>query len=86
VVDGPVGGPEGGGASSSIDPTWTFHKIMQGEFDFLKTASYEELQQRLNLVDRECENELEALKGRYNVKRLPILSAIDAKRKRQQNF
>ena len=84
VVDGPFGSEVG--ASSTIDPTWTFHKIMQGEFDFLKSASYEELQQRLNLVDRECENELELLKRRYNVKRLPILSAIDAKRKRQQNF
>ena len=93
VVDGP---PEGGGGDGSggsdgvpkwrIDHDWTFQKIMQGDFDFLSESPYEELQQRLNLVDRECESELELLKRRYQNKRLPILSAIDAKRKRQQNF
>ena len=84
VVDGPVDGS--GQSGSRMDHAWTFEKIMQGDYDFLATTPYEELQQRLNLVDSECEGELELLKRRYHIKRRPILDAIAAKRKRQQNF
>ncbi len=48
--------------------------------------SYEELQSRITLLDPEMEREIEELRKRYQAKRQPILDAIDAKKKRQQNF
>ena len=37
-------------------------------------------------LDPEMEREIEDLRKRYQAKRQPILDAIDAKKKRQQNF
>ena len=48
--------------------------------------TYEELQQRMSALDPEMEREIEDLRKRYQAKRQPILDAIDAKKKRQQNF
>ena len=48
--------------------------------------TYEELQQRMAALDPEMEREIEDLRKRYQAKRQPILDAIDAKKKRQQNF
>ncbi|XP_066603830.1 serine/threonine-protein kinase 3 isoform X4 [Prorops nasuta] len=63
------------------------------DFDFinnrlpqLKFLSYEELQQRMANLDAEMEREIDGLRRRYQTKRQPILDAMDAKRKRQQNF
>uniref|UniRef100_A0A671FGT2 non-specific serine/threonine protein kinase n=1 Tax=Rhinolophus ferrumequinum TaxID=59479 RepID=A0A671FGT2_RHIFE len=56
-----------------------------GDFDFLKNLSLEELQMRLKALDPMMEREIEELRQRYNAKRQPILDAMDAK-KRQQNF
>lgn len=52
----------------------------------LKSLTYEELQARMAALDPEMERELEELRRRYQAKRQPILDAIDAKKKRQQNF
>lgn len=37
-------------------------------------------------LDSEMEREIEELRRRYQAKRQPILDAMDAKKKRQQNF
>lgn len=64
-----------------------FHRsFTDGDFDFLKSLTYEELQARMSALDPEMERELEELRRRYQSKRQPILDAIDTKKKRQQNF
>nr|ALR88659.1 serine/threonine-protein kinase 3-like 092 [Saccoglossus kowalevskii] len=55
----------------------------EGDFEFLKSMSYEDLKTRLNSLDPEMEREIEELRKRYQAKRQPILEAIDAKKKRQ---
>lgn len=57
-----------------------------GDFDFLKNLSLEELQMRLKALDPMMEREIEELHQRYSAKRQPILDAMDAKKRRQQNF
>ncbi|KAL6091599.1 hypothetical protein STEG23_024450, partial [Scotinomys teguina] len=57
-----------------------------GDFDFLKNLSLEELQMRLKALDPMMEQEIEDLHQRYSAKRQPILDAMDAKKRRQQNF
>lgn len=52
----------------------------------LKYLSLEELQQRVNTLDMDMEREIEELRRRYQLKRQPILDAMDTKRKRSQNF
>lgn len=64
-----------------------FHShFMDGDFEFLKYLSFEELQQRMSTLDSEMEREIDELRRLYQTKRQPILDAIDQKRKRQQNF
>uniref|UniRef100_A0A673KNF0 Serine/threonine-protein kinase 3 n=1 Tax=Sinocyclocheilus rhinocerous TaxID=307959 RepID=A0A673KNF0_9TELE len=57
-----------------------------GDFDFLKNLDFEELQMRLSALDPMMEREIEDLRQRYTAKRQPILDAMDAKKRRQQNF
>uniref|UniRef100_A0A674BXE9 non-specific serine/threonine protein kinase n=1 Tax=Salmo trutta TaxID=8032 RepID=A0A674BXE9_SALTR len=57
-----------------------------GDFDFLKNLDFEELQLRLTALDPMMEREIEELRRRYTAKRQPILDAMDAKKRRQQNF
>lgn len=52
----------------------------------LRSLSSTDLERRLSDLDPEMEREIEELRARYQAKRQPILEAIDAKRKRQQNF
>lgn len=52
----------------------------------LHSLTYEELQARISSLDPEMEREIDDLKKRYQAKRQPILDAIAAKKKRQQNF
>ena len=52
----------------------------------LKNLDYEELQLRLSALDPMMEREIEELRQRYTAKRQPILDAMDAKKRRQQNF
>jgi len=60
--------------------------FMDGDFEFLKFLSHEELQQRMSNLDSEMEREIYELRRRYQAKRQPIIDAIDQKKKRQQNF
>nr|XP_023013766.1 serine/threonine-protein kinase hippo-like [Leptinotarsa decemlineata] len=57
-----------------------------GDFEFLKYLTYEELQQRMKTLDSDMEREIEELRKKYQIKRQPILDAMDTKRKRTQNF
>ncbi|XP_061787409.1 serine/threonine-protein kinase 3 isoform X2 [Nerophis lumbriciformis] len=57
-----------------------------GDFDFLKNLDFEELQMRLSALDPMMEREIEELRQRYTAKRQPILDAMDAKKRRKQNF
>lgn len=52
----------------------------------LKNLDFEELQLRLTALDPMMEREIEELRQRYTAKRQPILDAMDAKKRRQQNF
>ena len=48
--------------------------------------SYDDLDKRVAALEKQMEVEIEELIKRYQAKRQPILDAIDAKKKRQQNF
>lgn len=52
----------------------------------LRSLPCEELQSRMQTLDMEMEKEIEGLRARYQAKRQPILDAMEAKKKRQQNF
>ncbi|KAH8402254.1 hypothetical protein KR009_010865, partial [Drosophila setifemur] len=62
------------------------HAFVEGEFEFLKFLTYDDLTQRLSNIDHEMELEIEQLNKKYNAKRQPIVDAMNAKRKRQQNI
>uniref|UniRef100_A0A8C5AMJ3 non-specific serine/threonine protein kinase n=1 Tax=Gadus morhua TaxID=8049 RepID=A0A8C5AMJ3_GADMO len=71
-------------AKSVFPDNW---KVPQdGDFDFLKNLEFDELQMRLTALDPMMEREIEELRQRYTAKRQPILDAMDAKKRRQQNF
>ncbi|XP_059159918.1 serine/threonine-protein kinase 3-like isoform X2 [Physella acuta] len=70
-----------------ITPPHHFQRsFIDGDFEFLRTLAFDELERRLADLDPEMEREIEELRARYQAKRQPILEAIDAKKKRQQNF
>jgi len=52
----------------------------------LNTLTYEQLQARLKRIEPEMEREIEELNRRYEAKRAPIIQAIEAKKRRLQNF
>lgn len=60
--------------------------MLEGDFEFLRYLSLEELRNRMATLDLEMETEIEELRRRYAAKRQPILDAMDSKKKRQQNF
>lgn len=60
--------------------------ITEGDFEFLKFLSHDDLTSRMSGLDSEMEKEIDDLRRRYHAKRQPILDAMDQKRKRQQNF
>ncbi|KAG4076890.1 hypothetical protein HA402_015877 [Bradysia odoriphaga] len=69
------------------DPVNKYQRnFVDGDFEFLKFLSFDDLQQRLSSIDVEMEREIDELNRKYTAKRQPILDAMDAKRKRQQNL
>ncbi|XP_031553292.1 serine/threonine-protein kinase 3-like [Actinia tenebrosa] len=68
-----------------IDP-FRIKKTGAPDFSFLKGSSFEELMGRMQTLDMEMEKEIEELRMRYRGKRQPILDAMEAKKRRQQNF
>lgn len=52
----------------------------------LRSLPCEELQTRMQSLDMEMEKEIEGIRARYQAKRQPILDAMEAKKRRQQNF
>jgi serine/threonine kinase 3 len=60
--------------------------LLEGDFEFLRNLSLDQLRAKMSNLDVEMESEIEELRRRYAAKRQPILDAIDQKRKRQQNF
>ncbi|KAK3087188.1 hypothetical protein FSP39_002847 [Pinctada imbricata] len=70
-----------------VTPPHHFQRtFIDGDFEFLRNLNYEELEARLGDLDPEMEREIDELRARYQAKRQPILEAIDAKKKRQNNF
>lgn len=57
-----------------------------GDLEVLHTWTVEELRLRLASLDPQMEQEIEEIHQRYQAKRQPILDAIEAKKRRQQNF
>lgn len=75
-----------GANAHAENPVKMQRPFMDGDFEFLKFLSFEELQQRMSNLDSEMEREIYDLRRRYQAKRQPIQDAIDQKKKRQQNF
>uniref|UniRef100_A0A2D4MTS5 non-specific serine/threonine protein kinase n=2 Tax=Micrurus TaxID=8634 RepID=A0A2D4MTS5_9SAUR len=59
---------------------------LDGDYEFLRNWTVDELQRRLGTLDPMMEQEIEEVRQRYQSKRQPILDAIEAKKRRQQNF
>ncbi|KAF7287419.1 hypothetical protein GWI33_001393 [Rhynchophorus ferrugineus] len=68
------------------EPKQVHITFSDGDFEFLKCLTYEELQQRMNTLDADMEREIDELRRKYQAKRQPILDAMNTKRKRSQNF
>jgi len=51
----------------------------------LKTLTQPQLEEYLGALDRHMDTELESLRKRYHQKRMPILQAMDAKKKQFRN-
>lgn len=58
----------------------------EGDLEVVSTWSVEELRMRLASLDPQMEQEIEEIRQRYKAKRQPILDAIEAKKRLQQNF
>ncbi|XP_012986681.2 LOW QUALITY PROTEIN: serine/threonine-protein kinase 4 [Esox lucius] len=58
----------------------------EGDLEVIRTWSVEELKLRLASLDPQMEQEIDEIHQRYQAKRQPILDAIEAKKRRQQNF
>ncbi|XP_056129606.1 serine/threonine-protein kinase 4-like [Lampris incognitus] len=58
----------------------------EGDLEVMRTWTVEELRLRLASLDPQMEQEIEEIRQRYQSKRQPILDAIEAKKRRQQNF
>uniref|UniRef100_A0A674C2T8 non-specific serine/threonine protein kinase n=1 Tax=Salmo trutta TaxID=8032 RepID=A0A674C2T8_SALTR len=58
----------------------------EGDLEVMRTWSVEELRSRLASLDPQMEQEIKEIHQRYLAKRQPILDAIEAKKRRQQNF
>uniref|UniRef100_A0A8C3AH28 non-specific serine/threonine protein kinase n=1 Tax=Cyclopterus lumpus TaxID=8103 RepID=A0A8C3AH28_CYCLU len=58
----------------------------EGDLEVVSSWSVEELRLRLASLDPQMEQEIEEIRQRYQTKRQPILDAIEAKKRRQQNF
>jgi len=56
------------------------------DFSYLRNLSLDQLRQQFEQLDPLMEVEIDDLRRKYQMKRQPILDAIDAKKKRQQNF
>ncbi|KAI9546688.1 Serine/threonine-protein kinase 4 [Dissostichus eleginoides] len=57
-----------------------------GDFEVVNSWTVEELRLRLASLEPQMEQEIEEIRQRYQTKRQPILDAIEAKKRRQQNF
>lgn len=68
----------------SVKETKTFPLILS--LPQLRSLPCDELQRRMQTLDMEMEKEIEGLRSRYQAKRQPILDAMEAKKRRQQNF
>lgn len=58
----------------------------EADLDVVSSWTVEELRLRLTSLDPQMEQEIEEIRQRYQAKRQPILDAIEAKKRRQQNF
>uniref|UniRef100_A0AAZ3RYM7 non-specific serine/threonine protein kinase n=1 Tax=Oncorhynchus tshawytscha TaxID=74940 RepID=A0AAZ3RYM7_ONCTS len=58
----------------------------EGDLEVMRTWSVEELRSRLASLDPQMEQEIREIRQRYLAKRQPILDAIEAKKRRQQNL
>merc|ERR1712080_4095 len=73
-------------SNNTSNPSKFQQCIAEGDLEFLKYLSYNELTDKMGNLDQEMEREIDDLRRRYHAKRQPILDAMDQKRKRQQNF
>ncbi|XP_061583023.1 serine/threonine-protein kinase 4-like [Cololabis saira] len=58
----------------------------EGDLEVVNSWSVEELRVKLASLDPQMEQEIEEIRQRYQAKRQPIIDAIDAKKRLQQNF
>lgn len=83
---GGSGGGGGGAAAMDIHNRIYNNRfnLFDIDFDALKFLNYEQLEQRLNSIDKEMEKELTDTNKRYHSKRKPIIDAIEAKQQKRQ--
>lgn len=87
-IDGGIGGPAGpaGVAANDGGQAKMPKSLAEGDLEFIKYLSHEELLSKMANLDHDMEREIDDLRRRYHAKRQPILDAMDQKKRRQQNF
>lgn len=60
--------------------------LLDGDFEFLRSMTLDQLKHKMSTLDQDMEGEIEELNQRYAAKRQPIIDAIEQKKKRQLNF
>ncbi|XP_068450217.1 serine/threonine-protein kinase 4-like [Clinocottus analis] len=78
-----IQGDGGGGGRTNADNRIPAN---EGDLEVVSSWSVEDLRLRLASLDPQMEQEIEEIRQRYQTKRQPILDAIEAKKRRQQNF
>ncbi|XP_061730424.1 serine/threonine-protein kinase 4-like [Nerophis ophidion] len=77
---------QNGGRRGGDHPAECRKMAPEGDLEVVNSWSVEELRLRLASLDPQMEQEIEEIRQRYQSKRQPILDAIEAKKRRQQNF
>ena len=61
-------------------------KLFENDINFINKFSVNEIEDRLKLLDIELAKEIEILSKKYELKRKPIIDAIEMKKKKPQIF
>ncbi|KAJ8259181.1 hypothetical protein COCON_G00181930 [Conger conger] len=75
-----------GGAGDADHNTDNRKLPAESDMNMMRSWSVDELRVRLASLDPQMEQEIEEIRQRYQAKRQPILDAIQAKKRRQQNL
>lgn len=86
VASNDMAQPSSQGLSEPLDVKLDRIRPLDCNFSFLKDLSFEELNERVDLLDTAMEKEIEELQRHYALKTQPLENAIHNKREKNRNF